>query len=194
MGAESSRAARRARGRPGQASPGSAALDNVGSHRTLTSGNLGKGWNELDLVPHRLTTDVGTQANATPDYNVVIAADHQTKGETGYDVVSVDWRIPLAEARRASPGVALQGNLDSTLLLGPRETLVARARRLLEAVGHEPGYIFNLGHGIQPSTPPENVKALVDAVHGYQKSLKGAVVVTQQKNDADVVLLEGIFR
>jgi uroporphyrinogen decarboxylase len=89
-------------------------------------------------------------------------------GELGYDVVSVDWRIPLAEARRQLPRVALQGNLDSTLLLGPRETLLARARQLLEAVGHDPGYIFNLGHGIQPSTPPENVKALVGAVHGFR--------------------------
>ena len=89
-------------------------------------------------------------------------------GELGYDVVSVDWRIPLADARRQLPRAALQGNLDSTLLLGPTETLLARARQLLEAVGHEPGYIFNLGHGIQPSTPPENVKALVDAVHAFR--------------------------
>jgi uroporphyrinogen decarboxylase len=89
-------------------------------------------------------------------------------GKLGYDVVSVDWRIPLAEARRQLPDLALQGNLDSTLLLGPRETLAGRARQLLEAVGHEPGYIFNLGHGIQPSTPPENVKALVDAVHAFR--------------------------
>ncbi len=86
----------------------------------------------------------------------------------GFDVVSVDWRIPIAEARRQLPGVALQGNLDSTLLLGPPATLLARARQILEAVGHEPGYIFNLGHGIQPPTPPENVKALVDAVHAFR--------------------------
>ena len=89
-------------------------------------------------------------------------------GRLGYDVVSLDWRIPLQEARRQLPGVALQGNLDSTLLLGPKETLVARARAALEAVGHEPGYIFNLGHGIQPPTPPENVKALVEAVHAFR--------------------------
>ncbi len=90
-------------------------------------------------------------------------------GKLGYDVVSLDWRIPLAEARRQlPPTVALQGNLDSTLLLGPKQTLLARARQLLEAVGHEPGYIFNLGHGIQPPTPPENVKALVDAVHAFR--------------------------
>jgi uroporphyrinogen decarboxylase len=90
-------------------------------------------------------------------------------GKLGYDVVSVDWRIPLAEARRLlPPTVALQGNLDSTLLLGPQATLLARARQALEAVGHQPGYIFNLGHGIQPPTPPENVKALVDAVHAFR--------------------------
>jgi uroporphyrinogen decarboxylase len=86
----------------------------------------------------------------------------------GYDVLSLDWRIPMAEARRRVPSLALQGNLDSTLLLGPVETLVARARALLEAAGHAPGYIFNLGHGIQPPTPPESVRALVDAVHAFR--------------------------
>jgi uncharacterized protein involved in exopolysaccharide biosynthesis len=89
-------------------------------------------------------------------------------GRLGFDAVSVDWRIPLAEARRQLPHVALQGNLDSTLLLGPKATLLARARQCLEAVGHQPGYIFNLGHGLQPPTPPENVKALVDEVHAFR--------------------------
>jgi hypothetical protein len=52
-----------------------------------TTGNLGKSWNELDLVPHRLTTQAGTQADATTDYNVVVAADNVTGGKTGYDVI-----------------------------------------------------------------------------------------------------------
>ncbi len=86
----------------------------------------------------------------------------------GYDVLSVDWRMPIAEVRARVPDVAVQGNLDSTVLLGPKEAAVAKARRLLEAAGRAPGYIFNLGHGIQPGTPPENVKAVVDAVHAWK--------------------------
>jgi uroporphyrinogen decarboxylase len=86
----------------------------------------------------------------------------------GYDVLSVDWRIPIDEARALVPGIAVQGNLDSTLLLGPKEVLLARARAMLRAAGPRPGYIFNLGHGIQPGTPTENVKALVETVHAFR--------------------------
>jgi uroporphyrinogen decarboxylase len=85
----------------------------------------------------------------------------------GYDVVSVDWRIPIADARARAPGVAIQGNYDSTLLLGPVDNAVARAQAMLRAAGPRPGYIFNLGHGIQVGTPPETVKAVVDAVHAF---------------------------
>src|SRR5512143_1038822 len=53
-----------------------------------TTGNLGKGWNELDLVPHRLTTSAGNQGGVTTDYDVYIAADYQTSGHLGYDVIS----------------------------------------------------------------------------------------------------------
>jgi uroporphyrinogen decarboxylase len=85
----------------------------------------------------------------------------------GFDVLSVDWRIPIEDARARLPGVAVQGNLDSTLLLGPKEVAVERARRITQAAGKKPGYIFNLGHGIQPGTPTETVKAVVDAVHAF---------------------------
>jgi uroporphyrinogen decarboxylase len=87
--------------------------------------------------------------------------------QLGYDVLSVDWRIPIDVARARAPGAAIQGNMDSTVLLGPREVAVARARAILRAAGPRPGYIFNLGHGIQPGTPPENVKAVVEAVHAH---------------------------
>jgi uroporphyrinogen decarboxylase len=86
----------------------------------------------------------------------------------GYDVLSVDWRIPIDEARRRAPGVAIQGNLDSTVLLGPTRAGVDKALGICRAAGPAPGYIFNLGHGIQVGTPPENVKAVVDAVHAFR--------------------------
>jgi uroporphyrinogen decarboxylase len=86
----------------------------------------------------------------------------------GYEVIGVDWRQPIGDVRARVPSLAVQGNLDSTLLLGPQATLLDRVRTMLEAAGHQPGYIFNLGHGIQPPTPPENVKALVEAVHAFQ--------------------------
>src|SRR5512136_1248478 len=53
-----------------------------------TTGNLGKGWNELDLVPHRLTTTAGNQGGLTTDYDVYVAEDHETSGHLGYDVMS----------------------------------------------------------------------------------------------------------
>jgi uroporphyrinogen decarboxylase len=88
---------------------------------------------------------------------------------TSADVVGVDWRVPLDEARgRVGPAVALQGNLDPAALFLPPAELRRRAARVLElgdAAG--PGHIFNLGHGILPGTPVENVKALVDQVHAH---------------------------
>lgn len=88
--------------------------------------------------------------------------------ELGYDVVSVDWRIPIEDARRLAPGVAIQGNLDSTVLLGPVETAVKKSLGICQAAGPAPGYIFNLGHGIQVGTPEATVKAVVQAVQAFR--------------------------
>ncbi|MBI4349226.1 MAG: uroporphyrinogen decarboxylase [Elusimicrobia bacterium] len=85
----------------------------------------------------------------------------------GGDVVGADWRIPLDEAwSKIGRGRAIQGNLDPVLLTsGPTRAVLGAARRILERAGGRPGHIFNLGHGVLPTTPPERVKALVDFVH-----------------------------
>ena len=86
--------------------------------------------------------------------------------EAGGTVIGVDWRTPLDEARRRlGANVALQGNLDPTLLLAPKQVLSQKVKRVLELAGDQPGHIFNLGHGIFPETPPDHVTFVADLVH-----------------------------
>ena len=86
--------------------------------------------------------------------------------EAGGAVIGVDWRIRLDDARHAiGPHKAIQGNLDPAVLLSTPAEIRRRAREVLDQAGTRPGHIFNLGHGVLPQTPVENVIALVDAVH-----------------------------
>ena len=91
--------------------------------------------------------------------------------DAGGDVIGVDWRIDLDQAwARLGDGVGVQGNLDPVALFAPWAELKARAQTVLEQAGGRAGFIFNLGHGILPNTPVENVKRLVDFVHEYRIS------------------------
>lgn len=88
--------------------------------------------------------------------------------EAGGDVIGVDWGIDLDEAwRRLGPEVAIQGNLDPIALFAPWPELRRRAAHILDLAAGRPGHIFNLGHGILPETPVDNVRRLVDFVHEY---------------------------
>ena len=85
-----------------------------------------------------------------------------------YAVLSVDWRVDLAAVRRLLPDrMALQGNLEPALLFAPAPLMEQRARAILAAAATAPGFIFNLGHGVLPQTPPEAVARLVEIVHGF---------------------------
>nr|WP_189181476.1 uroporphyrinogen decarboxylase [Microbispora rosea] len=87
-------------------------------------------------------------------------------GEAGADVVGVDWRVPLDEAAlRVGAGKALQGNLDPAILLAPWEVVERRAGEVLERGRVAEGHVFNLGHGVLPSTDPDQVARLTDFVH-----------------------------
>lgn len=86
--------------------------------------------------------------------------------EAGGDVIGVDWRIDLETAwRRIGFDHAVQGNLDPVALFAPREELRRQVERVLQSVAGRPGHIFNLGHGILPQTPVDNVIALIEMVH-----------------------------
>ena len=89
--------------------------------------------------------------------------------DAGGDVIGVDWRIDLDAAwERLGAGVAVQGNLDPIALFAPWPELETRAKNILDQAGGRAGHIFNLGHGILPGTPVDNVKRLVDFVHEYK--------------------------
>ena len=87
----------------------------------------------------------------------------------GADVVGVDWRVPLDAARqRVGPGVALQGNLDPALCVAGWSAVEPAADRILAEGTQQPGYIFNLGHGVLPETDPAVLERLTDYVHAYR--------------------------
>jgi uroporphyrinogen decarboxylase len=86
--------------------------------------------------------------------------------EAGGTVLGLDWRTPIEDGwNRVGKDRAIQGNMDPTALFAPRAVAEKHAKRVLDDVGGRPGHIFNLGHGILPETPVDNVKAVIDFVH-----------------------------
>jgi uroporphyrinogen decarboxylase len=86
--------------------------------------------------------------------------------DTGCDALGVDWATDLADARRLTADrVALQGNLDPSVLYAPPERIAAEVGRVLASYGRGPGHVFNLGHGIHPDVDPAHVAAMLEALH-----------------------------
>ena len=88
-------------------------------------------------------------------------------GEAGADVVGVDWRMPLGDAIPLVGDRAVQGNLDPTLVFAPTEVMTTRAAEVIEAGRAARGHVFNLGHGVIPSTDPDQLKRLTEFVQSY---------------------------
>ena len=88
--------------------------------------------------------------------------------QAGGTVLGLDWRVDLVETWRLLADVSVQGNLDPCVLLSEREFIKFKVHELLARVDGKPGHIFNLGHGVLPQTPPDNVRYLVELVHTYR--------------------------
>jgi uroporphyrinogen decarboxylase len=88
-------------------------------------------------------------------------------GEAGGDVVGVDWRTPLGVAIGQVGDRAVQGNLDPTLVFAPPDVMTQRAAEIIEAGRAARGHVFNLGHGVLPSTDPDQLKRLTEFVQSY---------------------------
>lgn len=98
-----------------------------------------------------------------------VGASHQVKEwhDLPLDVVGLDWRIEIDEARALGVTKPVQGNLDPALLLAPWEKIEARAKEILDQGMKQPGYIFNLGHGVFPAVQPDTLRRLTAFVHEY---------------------------
>lgn len=117
-----------------------------------------------------LTALIASLPDETPVINFLTGnpALAPLQAEAGGGVIGLDWRCDLAAVwDQIGPGFAVQGNLDPILLFADERTLLDRVGALLESVAGRPGYIFNLGHGVLPGTPVENVKRLVEFVHEF---------------------------
>jgi len=86
------------------------------------------------------------------------------------DVVGLDWRLPIAEARKMGIIKTVQGNLDPAILLSSWDVIEERAKAILDQGMVQPGYIFNLGHGVFPEVNPDTLKRLTEFIHRYSSS------------------------
>lgn len=113
-------------------------------------------------------------AELKPEVPVILFARGRNReaaalASTGARVLSLDWETPLGEVRRLlGPGTSLQGNMDPAFLEGEPEAAAAAARRVLDDMAGQSGYIFNLGHGIRPAAHPECVGAVVQTVQNFR--------------------------
>jgi uroporphyrinogen decarboxylase len=120
------------------------------------------------VLPHVKRIFDGLEDIGVPKIHFGTGTGHllAAQRDAGGSVIGIDWRTPLDEGwRRVGEGVAVQGNLDPTLLFAPRDRLLARVDDVLRRAGGRPGHVFNLGHGILPGTPPSAVLAVVEHVH-----------------------------
>ena len=114
-------------------------------------------------------------AGRAPRIYIAVGATHLHRAfaELPLEALSLDWRASFAELRALAPGLALQGNLDPSLLLAPGEVVERETRRVL-AEGRGGAHVFNLGHGVLPQVDPENVQRLVATVRAFDRHAEPA--------------------
>lgn len=125
------------------------------------------------VLPSHQRIAAGLDRTAAPLILYVNNGAHvvDSMAESGADVISLDWRVELADAARDyGSRVSLQGNLDPCALAAPREVLFERVRAMAEAAAPARGYVLNLGHGCLPDTPVEGVRAFTDAARALARA------------------------
>ena len=124
---------------------------------------------ERHVLPSVTRLFDGLAALGVPRAHFGVGTGHllELLARTGADVLGIDWRTPLDEAAlRIGPGMAIQGNLDPAVCLAPWEVVEREVRSVLDRAPRS-GYVFNLGHGVLPDTPPETLTRIVELVHAH---------------------------
>ncbi len=119
------------------------------------------------ILPHQKRLMAGID-KSVPHIHFAFGASHLLKyvKEAGGDVIGLDWRIDIDEAWKIiNYEAGVQGNLDPVALYGSKEYIKSRVYDILKRAGNRNGHVFNLGHGILPTTPVDNAKFLIDTVH-----------------------------
>ena len=125
---------------------------------------------ERCVLPHSRRVFEGVADTGVPRIHFGVGTGEilPLMAKAGADVVGVDWRVPLDEARRRlGPDTILQGNLDPAVCLGPPEVVDAEVAAVLSRNGGHPGHVFNLGHGVLPETNPAVLERVVAQVHAH---------------------------
>jgi uroporphyrinogen decarboxylase len=126
---------------------------------------------EARVLPHTRSIFDALRSSGVPriHFGTDTAGLLESVASAGPDIVSLDWRVPLEVGwSRVGFERGIQGNLDPAVLLGPPDLVRDRVRDVLRRAAGRPGHIFNLGHGVLPSTPLENLQLLVETVHEWQ--------------------------
>ncbi len=123
-------------------------------------------------MPYLVKITEGLRAYHTPSGLYIKNSNHLLGSirRIRVDCVSIDWRTKLDRAVNKLAPKTLQGNLNPYLMLGRKENILPAAEQILRTMESYPGYIFNLGHGVLPDTPVENVRALVQTVQSFERN------------------------
>ena len=122
-------------------------------------------------VMHRIFSEL--ESENVPFIMHGVGASHLALewNELSLDVVGLDWRLPISDARKMGITKAVQGNLDPAVLLAPWSVIEERAKQIIEQGIEQPGFIFNLGHGVFPDVDPAVLKKLTGFIHEYSGDL-----------------------
>ena len=136
------------------------------------AGALSRAEYERFVLPHsrRVFAELADRHPGVPGIHFGIGCDHllEAMWAAGPQVIGLDWRTPIAAARRRlGPDVVVQGNLDPALVLAGTDVATAGARAVLADNAGHPGHVFNLGHGVLPASDPDVLAAVVELVHAW---------------------------